>query len=184
MSNQTNREPSATLIARSEFGIDDALRGHSVCNANGRPKIWSNSKIMMMSDEWTIARRKKDQTEGFSTGPSLSWTIPMVCGAAMQLNRHLPGIFCVLNTRSYIYVRATRFSCLRIHSLPSHVVAVGRWNILIFICISLGTVCSYCIVAVLLNWFLDSAFTWQNFFTDNLRKSAMVFIEWNLTSRM
>ena len=53
MSNQTNREPWATLIARSEAGINNALRGHSACNANGRPKIRSNSKIRMKQFGWT-----------------------------------------------------------------------------------------------------------------------------------
>ena len=41
LSSEQPNEPRAigNLIARSEVGIDDALRGHSVCNANRRPKI-------------------------------------------------------------------------------------------------------------------------------------------------
>ena len=49
MSNQTNREPSATLIARSEVGIDDALKTQNLIkqqNMNENKSDGSIRKIM------------------------------------------------------------------------------------------------------------------------------------------
>ena len=51
MSNQTNREPSATLIARSEVGIDDAPKTQNLIkqqNKNENNSDGSIRKIMKL----------------------------------------------------------------------------------------------------------------------------------------
>ena len=95
------REPLTRFIARTELGIDDVLQGHSACNANGRPKIRSNNRIRMMSDERTIARRKKDKTEGFyrsvrcTRENELLVRLPdlNICGSRIRFAHHVKGHF-------------------------------------------------------------------------------------------
>ena len=45
MSNQTNREPSATLIARSEVGIDDALKSQNLIKQQNKNENHSEGSI-------------------------------------------------------------------------------------------------------------------------------------------
>ena len=91
-----------------------------------------------------LTEGKRPNSRHFFFGPSQSWTIPMVCGVAVQLNRHLPGVFLIASKLPGVASTYELHDFLVREFTPNQATLApfAGESILIFICLSLGTVCS------------------------------------------
>ena len=136
-------------------------------------------------------KEKRPNSRLFVFGPSQSWTIPMVCGVAVQLNRHLPGIFLIASKLPGVSSTYELYDFLVLEFTPyqATLAPFEGESILIFICLSMGTVCSTfyilhccCCLAQLI---FGRCFHVTGFFHWQPPEASNVFIEReNQTSRM
>ena len=105
-------------------------------------KTQNSIKQQNKDDEWWMndwPKNKRPNSRLFFFGPSQSWTIPMVCGVAVQLNRHLPGIFLITSKLPGVSSTYELHDFLVREFTPNQATLApfAGENILIFICLSL-----------------------------------------------